>query len=66
MQIEGREVKAVCLKGAHVFYVELLLGKGDCPEKRQFPEVQLCPGDCQGTYLSVIIKDDAVRIMGSI
>jgi len=66
MQIEGREVKAVYLKGAHLFYVELLLGKGDCPEKRQFPEVQLCPGDCQGTYLSVIIKDDVVRIIGSI
>ncbi len=66
MQIEGREVKAVYLKGAHLFYVELLLGKGDCPEKRQFPDVQMCPGDCQGTYLSVIIKDDVVRIIGSI
>lgn len=54
------------LKGAHLFYVELLLGKGDCPEKKEFPEVQICPGDCQGTYLSAIIKDDVVRIMGSI
>lgn len=66
MQIDEREVKAVYLKGAHLFYVELLLGKGDCPEKRKFPDVQMCPGDCQGTYLSAIIKDDGVRIIGSI
>jgi len=66
MHIDGREVKAVYLKSAHLFYVELLLGKGDCSEKREFPDVQMCPGDCQGTYLSVIIKDDAVRIIGSI
>jgi hypothetical protein len=66
MQIEGREVKAVYLKDANLFYVELLLGKGDCPEKRKFPEVQLCPGDCQGTYLSTVIKDDVVRIIGSL
>lgn len=66
MKIEGREVKAVYLKDTHLFYVELLLGKDDCPEKKEFPEVQLCPGDCQGTYLSAIIKDDLVRIIGSI
>ncbi|MFQ6065682.1 MAG: hypothetical protein ACE5K3_00200 [bacterium] len=66
MQIEGREVKAVYLKDARLFYVELLLGKGDCPEKRQFPEVQICPGDCQGTYLSAIVRDHVVRIIGSI
>jgi len=35
-------------------------------KKREFPDVQLCPGDCQGTYLSVIVKDDAIRIIGSI
>ena len=66
MQIGGRKVKAVYLKDTNLFYVELLLGKGDCPEKREFPDVQMCPGDCQGTYLSVIIKDDLVRIIGSI
>jgi hypothetical protein len=66
MQINGREVKAVYLKGTDLFYVELLLGRGDCPEKREFPDVQVCPGDCQGTYLSAVIKDDVVRIIGSI
>lgn len=66
MQIEGRKVKALYLKDTNSFYVELLLRKDDCPEKREFPEVQMCPGDCQGTYLSAIIKEDAVRIVGSI
>ena len=49
-----------------MLYVELLLKENDCPEKRKFPDVQLCPGDCQGTYLSAIAKDGAVRIIGSI
>jgi len=66
MQITGREVKAVYLKNADLFYVELLLRKGDCPEKREFIDVELCPGDCQGTYLSALIKDDIIRIVGSI
>ena len=66
MQINGREVKAFHFKDTDSFYVELLLAKGDCPEKREFPQVQICPGDCQGTYLSAIIKDDVVRIIGSI
>jgi len=34
MKIGGRKVKAVYLKDTNLFYVELLLGKGDCPEKR--------------------------------
>ena len=47
-------------------YVELLLQKGDCPENKEFPEIQFCPGDCQGTYLSVIAKDDELRPIGGI
>ncbi|MFQ5834567.1 MAG: hypothetical protein ACE5HR_01415 [bacterium] len=66
MQIEERDVKAVYLKGTHLLYVELLLGESDCPEKREFPEVQVCPGDCQGTYLSAMVRGDVVKIMGSI
>lgn len=66
MQINRREVKAVYLKDAGIFYVELLLGETDCPEKKGFPDVQFCPGDCQGTYLSGIVKDNAFRIIGSI
>lgn len=66
MQIKGREVKAVYLKDTRILYVELLLGKEDCPEKKDFPDIQFCPGDCQGTYLSVIIRDDLVRVIGSI
>jgi len=66
MQIERRKVKALYLKDTDSLYVELLLRKGDCPEKREFPEVQMCPGDCQGTYLSAIIKDDVVRLIGGI
>jgi len=66
MQIDGRKVKALYLKDTDSLYVELLLRKGDCPEKREFPQVQMCPGDCQGTYLSTIIKDDVVRLIGGI
>lgn len=66
MRIEGREVKALYFKDTNVLYVELLLKKGDCPEKREFPDVQMCPGDCQGTYLSVAIRGDKIRIIGSI
>jgi len=46
--------------------VELLLRKGDCPEKKEFPEIQLCPGDCQGTFLSAIVKNGMIRVIGSI
>jgi len=66
MQINGREVKALFFKDTGTFYVELLLREGDCPEKKEFPEVQMCSGDCQGTYLSAIIKDDVVRLIGGI
>ncbi|GAJ08490.1 unnamed protein product, partial [marine sediment metagenome] len=38
----------------------------DCPEKKEFPEVQMCSGDCQGTYLSVMVKENIVKIVGSI
>lgn len=66
MQIKGRKVRAVYLKDVDLFYVELLLGENDCPEKREFPDIQLCPGDCQGTYLSAVVKGDAIKIIGSI
>jgi len=66
MYINERKVKAVHLKDVNLFYVELLLAKGDCPEKREFPDIQLCSGDCQGTYLSAAVKNDVVRIIGSI
>ncbi len=42
MQISKREVKALFFKDTEAFYVELLLGEGDCPEKKEFPEVQMC------------------------
>jgi len=35
MQIEKRKVKALYLKDTASFYVELLLRKDDCPEKRE-------------------------------
>lgn len=66
MQINGREVKALSFKDTGTFYVELLLREGDCPEKKEFPEVQMCPGDCQGTYLSAMVKENIVKIVGSI
>ena len=66
MQICGREVKALYLKDKGFFYVELLLKEGDCPEKKDFLEVEFCPGDCQGTYLSAIVKDEVIKIVGSI
>lgn len=66
MQISKREVKALFFKDTGTFYVELLLGEGDCPEKKEFPEVQMCSGDCQGTYLSVMVKENIVKIVGSI
>ena len=66
MQISGREVKALFFKDTRTFYVELLLREGDCPEKKEFPEVQMCSGDCQGTYLSVMVKENIVKIVGSI
>ena len=66
MQISGREVKALFFKDTGTFYVELLLREGDCPEKKEFPEVQMCSGDCQGTYLSVMVKENIVKIVGSI
>ncbi len=66
MHINEREIKAVYLKDIDLFYVELLLTKSDCPEKREFPDLQLCSGDCQGTYLSAAVKNDVVRIIGSI
>lgn len=66
MQIDGREVKAIFFKDTGTFYVELLLKRGDCPEKKEFPEVQMCSGDCQGTYLSAMVKENVVKIVGSI
>jgi len=66
MQINGREVKAIFFKDTGTFYVEFLLKKGDCPEKKEFPEVQMCSGDCQGTYLSAMVKENVVKIVGSI
>jgi hypothetical protein len=66
MYLNGREVKVLFFKDTGIFYVELLLREGDCPEKKEFPEVQLCSGDCQGTYLSAIVKENIVKIVGSI
>jgi len=66
VQISGREVKALFFKDTGTFYVELLLREGDCPEKKEFPEVQMCSGDCQGTYLSAMVKENIVKIIGSI
>ncbi len=66
MQISKREVRALFFKDTGTFYVELLLRDGDCPEKKEFPEVQMCSGDCQGTYLSVMVKENIVKIVGSI
>ncbi|MBE0479180.1 hypothetical protein IBX65_08735 [Candidatus Aerophobetes bacterium] len=64
--ISGREVKAVYMKDTNAVYVELLLKRGDCPEKKEFPDIQFCPGDCQGTYFSVIAGDDKLRVIGGI
>ncbi len=66
MYICGREVKAIYLKDMGIFYIELLLAENDCPEKKKFPDVQFCPGDCQGTYISAIVENDVVKIIGSI
>lgn len=37
MRIDGRKVKALYPKDTDSFYVELLLRRGDCPEKRNSP-----------------------------
>jgi len=64
--IREREVRALYFQDMDFLYIELLLKEGDCPENKKFPELQLCPGDCQGTFLSIILKNNTIKFIGSI
>lgn len=66
MKIKGRQITCYFLKDAGYYYLEVQQKEGDCPEGKSLVDCLLCPGDCQGTYLTAIIKSDEVLILGTI
>ncbi len=66
MDISGR--KAICydVNDAGFYYLELTQKEGDCPEGKTPPEQLVCEGDCQGTYLSSVVRGSDITIIGTI
>lgn len=66
MKIEDREIKSYFLEDLGQYYLEILLKQGDCPEGKEPVDCLICPGDCQGTYLSALANAGIIKIIGTI
>lgn len=66
MDVGGRRAVCYYVSDADFHYLELIQKDGDCPEGKTLIDCHLCDGDCQGTYLSAIVKADTITIIGTI
>ncbi len=66
MQISGRRAICYYISDADFHYLELMQKEGDCPEGKTLLDCHMCKGDCQGTYLSAIVRGDDITIIGTI
>ena len=66
MQILGREVYAAHIPKNDAVLVGLGLRNDDCPEGKNKYGINLCDGECQGLYFSMILNGGDVNLVGGI
>lgn len=66
MEIDGRKALCYYVRDAGFHYLELAQKEGDCSEGRAPRDRLLCEGDCQGTYLSAMVRGNDITVIGTV